>query len=80
MNKLLAEAEARVQNLSELMCKKYNHISSEDKNKMNYLVAKAKWDISSARIYQTEQSLTQANQSISKLITGYESMSQHYAA
>lgn len=80
MNKLLAEAEARVQNLSELMCKKYNHISSEDKNKMNYLVAKAKWDISSARIYQTEQSLTQANQSISKLIDGYESMSQHYAA
>lgn len=80
MNKLLAEAEARVQNLSELMCKKYNHISSEDKNKMNYLVAKAKWDISSARIYKTEQSLTQANQSISKLIAGYESMSQHYAA
>lgn len=80
MNKLLAEAEARVQNLSELMCKKYNHISSEDKNKMNYLVAKAKWDISSARIYQTEQSLTQANQSISKLIAGYESTSQHYAA
>lgn len=80
MNKLLAEAEARVQNLSELMCKKYNHISSNDKDKMNYLVAKAKWGISSARIYRTEQCLTQANQSISKLIDGYKSMVQQYAA
>lgn len=80
MKKLLAEAEARVQDLSELMCKKYNHISPEDKDKMNYLVAKAKWDISSARIYRTEQCLTQANKSISLLIDGYKTMVQQYAA
>jgi len=80
MNKLLAEVEARVQNLSELMCKKFNHISSVDKDKMNYLVAKAKWDISSARIYRTEQCLTQANKSISLLIDGYKTMVQQYAA
>lgn len=65
------EIESYVDRISERLCKNFNYLPWVEKEELNNLVAKAKWDISSYRIYKTPISYQQMVISTLALINSY---------
>ena len=71
MDNHIFEIESYVDRISELLCKNFNYLPWVEKEELNNLVAKAKWDISSYRIYKTPISYQQMVISTLALINSY---------
>lgn len=65
------EIESRIDQIAERLCKNFNYLPWVEKEELNNLVAKAKWDISSYRIYKTPISYQQMVISTLALINSY---------
>jgi len=65
------EIESRIDQIAERLCKNFNYLPWVEKEELNNLVAKAKWDISSYRIYKTPISYQQMVISTLTLINSY---------
>lgn len=63
--------ESRIDQIAERLCKNFNYLPWVEKEELNNLVAKAKWDISSYRIYKTPVSYQQMVISTLALINSY---------
>lgn len=74
MDNHIAEIESYVDRISERLCKNFNYLSWVEKEELNNLVAKAKWDISSYRIYKTPISYQQMVISILALTNTYSKL------
>lgn len=71
MDNHIFEIESHVDLISERLCKNFNYLPWVEKEELNNLVAKAKWDISSYRIYKTPVSYQQMVISTLALINSY---------
>lgn len=65
------EIESRIDQIAERLCKNFNYLPWVEKEELNNFVAKAKWDISSYRIYKTPISYQQMVISTLALINSY---------
>lgn len=74
MDNHIFEIESYVDRISERLCKNFNYLPWVEKEELNNLVAKAKWDISSYRIYKTPISYQQMVISILALINSYSKL------
>lgn len=68
------EIESRIDQIAERLCKNFNYLPWVEKEELNNLVAKAKWDISSYRIYKTPISYKQMVISILALTNTYSKL------
>lgn len=71
MDNHIFEIESRIDQIAERLCKNFNYLPWVEKEELNNLVAKAKWDISSYRIYKTPISYQQMAMSTLALINSY---------
>lgn len=71
MDNHIFEIESHVDRISERLCKNFNYLPWVEKEELNNLVAKAKWDISSYRIYKTPISYQQMAISVLALTNAY---------
>ena len=71
MANYIFEIESRIDQIAERLCKNFNYLPWVEKEELNNLVAKAKWDISSYRIYKTPISYQQMVISTLALINSY---------
>lgn len=71
MDNHIFEIESRIDQIAERLCKNFNYLPWVEKEELNNLVAKAKWDISSYRIYKTPISYQQMVISTLALINSY---------
>lgn len=65
------EIESRIDQIAERLCKNFNYLPWVEKEELNNLVAKAKRDISSYRIYKTPISYQQMAISVLALTNAY---------
>lgn len=68
------EIESHVDQITERLCKNFNYLPWVEKEELNNLVAKAKWDVSSYRIYKTPISYQQMVISILALTNAYKKL------
>ena len=68
------EIESYVDRISERLCKNFNYLPQVEKEELNNLAAKAKWDISSYRIYKTPISYQQMVISVLVLTNAYSKL------
>nr|DAO50740.1 MAG TPA: hypothetical protein [Caudoviricetes sp.] len=71
MDNHIFEIESRIDQIAERLCKNFNYLPWVEKEELNNLVAKAKWDISSYKIYKTPISYQQMVISTLALINSY---------
>lgn len=71
MDNHIFEIESRIDQIAERLCKNFNYLPLVEKEELNNLVAKAKWNISSYRIYKTPISYQQMVISTLALINSY---------
>lgn len=71
MDNHIFEIESRIDKIAERLYKNFNYLPWVEKEELNNLVAKAKWDISSYRIYKTPISYQQMVISTLALINSY---------
>ena len=71
MDNHIFEIESRIDQITERLCKNFNYLPWVEKEELNNLVAKAKWDISSYRIYKAPASYQQMVISTLALINSY---------
>ena len=74
MDNHIFEIESYVDRISERLCKNFNYLPWVEKEELNNLVAKAKWNISSYRIYKTPISYKQMVISILALTNTYSKL------
>lgn len=71
MDNHIFEIESRIDQIAERLCKNFNYLPWVEKEELNNLVAKAKWNISSYKIYKTPISYQQMVISTLALINSY---------
>lgn len=74
MENHIAEIESCINQVTNKLCKNFNYLPWVEKEELNNLVAKAKWDVSSYRIYKTPFSYKQMLVSITALTSAYKKL------
>ena len=74
MENHIAEIESCINQVTNKLCKNFNYLPWVEKEELNNLVAKAKWDVSSYRIYKTPISYQQMVISVLALTNAYSKL------